>query len=453
MFINGDAAGLMKEFNKADRRVARWSASWTKQGAQMALGFVGVQNALTAVSTEVRHVIANVENIPGVPAETVSSIVTMRDNLASAKGWIDRMTAGIVGFGVQAAQAVGVTAAAMAGYSDTSGLSRLETPDEVARSKDPGFDAKIDAARAKLTETSKAAALAIKDEAQQIVTLRQEAERYETFSRSNAINSVERINAKTEAQERLAKANEKMRALNQELAASEEQVRKSMTSVYTATVSRTDAIAGLEGRSQKLFYDIANTSSDGNDPEAVQRRIKLNNELADTQSRLGALYKENERIGRATGEMIASSFEEAIVSGKSFGDVLKGLAMDLAALAIRKAFVNSIGSMFGAGGGSGGAMASFFGGFFADGGRPPAGKVSVVGEHGPELFVPDAAGRVVPNHELGGGGSIVVNQSYNIGAGVTAQQLMPILAMQKREIIGTIADAKRRRTGLGAALR
>ena len=45
---------------------------------------------------------------------------------------------------------------------------------------------------------------------------------------------------------------------------------------------------------------------------------------------------------------------------------------------------------------------------FADGGRPPKGRVSLVGERGPELFVPDSAGTIVPNHAMGGA-NIVVN--------------------------------------------
>lgn len=48
--------------------------------------------------------------------------------------------------------------------------------------------------------------------------------------------------------------------------------------------------------------------------------------------------------------------------------------------------------------------AGFIGGAFADGGRPPVGKVSVVGEEGPELFVPDTAGSIIPNDKLGGMG-------------------------------------------------
>ncbi len=46
---------------------------------------------------------------------------------------------------------------------------------------------------------------------------------------------------------------------------------------------------------------------------------------------------------------------------------------------------------------------------FADGGRPPVGRPSVVGERGPELFVPDRAGTIIPNNQLGGSTNVVVN--------------------------------------------
>ena len=55
----------------------------------------------------------------------------------------------------------------------------------------------------------------------------------------------------------------------------------------------------------------------------------------------------------------------------------------------------------------------FFGGvfrlwLFANGGRPPVGRPSVVGERGPELFVPRTAGTIVPNHAMGGA-NVTVN--------------------------------------------
>ena len=45
---------------------------------------------------------------------------------------------------------------------------------------------------------------------------------------------------------------------------------------------------------------------------------------------------------------------------------------------------------------------------FANGGRPPVGKASLVGERGPELFVPSRAGTIIPNHAIGGA-NVTVN--------------------------------------------
>ena len=62
-----------------------------------------------------------------------------------------------------------------------------------------------------------------------------------------------------------------------------------------------------------------------------------------------------------------------------------------------------LGSVFG-----GTKIGGFLG--FANGGRPPVGRPSVVGEKGPELFVPSTAGTVIPNSSLGGTtNNIVVN--------------------------------------------
>ena len=46
---------------------------------------------------------------------------------------------------------------------------------------------------------------------------------------------------------------------------------------------------------------------------------------------------------------------------------------------------------------------------FANGGRPPVGRASLVGERGPELFMPDTAGTIIiPNHAMGST-TVIVN--------------------------------------------
>jgi tape measure domain-containing protein len=58
------------------------------------------------------------------------------------------------------------------------------------------------------------------------------------------------------------------------------------------------------------------------------------------------------------------------------------------------------------------SLGSLFGGAFAGGGRTQGGRAYLVGEEGPELFVPGGSGSVVPNGAMGGISiSVVVNQN------------------------------------------
>jgi len=90
-------------------------------------------------------------------------------------------------------------------------------------------------------------------------------------------------------------------------------------------------------------------------------------------------------------------------------NVLEQMRRKLVELAIQKAIA-------GIGGPIGGFFQNMFG--FANGGRPPVGRASIVGERGPELFVPSVAGTIVPNNQLGSGGS-VNNVVVNVDASGT----------------------------------
>jgi hypothetical protein len=97
----------------------------------------------------------------------------------------------------------------------------------------------------------------------------------------------------------------------------------------------------------------------------------------------------------------------------------------------------------GAGGGFGslfGGIGKLFGGFFADGGNPPIGKASIVGERGAELLIPRNASTVVPLDGLGGGGSTSV--TYNINA-TDAQSFKQMLAREP-EFLFAVTESGRR---------
>lgn len=64
---------------------------------------------------------------------------------------------------------------------------------------------------------------------------------------------------------------------------------------------------------------------------------------------------------------------------------------------------------------------STFGGREAWGGPVMGGQAYLVGERGPEMFVPGSAGRIVPNGAMGGG--VVVNISASVGSGVDVEYM------------------------------
>jgi len=61
------------------------------------------------------------------------------------------------------------------------------------------------------------------------------------------------------------------------------------------------------------------------------------------------------------------------------------------------------------------------------GGPVGAGQAALVGERGPEVFVPRASGTVVPNHALGGG--VIVNQTINLSTGLQATVRAEVMGM------------------------
>lgn len=103
---------------------------------------------------------------------------------------------------------------------------------------------------------------------------------------------------------------------------------------------------------------------------------------------------------------MADGFADVIVEARSLGDVLTGLLKQLAKAELSNLFSSALGLEKG-----GSILGGLFGGERADGGPVLGGKAYLVGERGPELFIPKGAGDIAPNHSLGGGQTVVVNQS------------------------------------------
>lgn len=111
-----------------------------------------------------------------------------------------------------------------------------------------------------------------------------------------------------------------------------------------------------------------------------------------------------------------SALDNFVRTGKlSFKSLARSIIQDLIAMQLKassNAIFRTLLSSFGFMNDKGGMEVSGSLGF-ADGGNPPVGKASIVGERGPELFVPRTAGTIIPNHALGGmGGTTMVTNNY-----------------------------------------
>ena len=115
----------------------------------------------------------------------------------------------------------------------------------------------------------------------------------------------------------------------------------------------------------------------------------------------------------------ADSFANVVASGENLFDGLGNIFIEigkmLVKLLVKSLILSAIFSSFPGLGGFGAEgltstkdiLGSLMGGAFAEGGRPPVGKMSLVGEKGPELFVPGSSGTIIPNNALGGGGAVI----------------------------------------------
>jgi lambda family phage tail tape measure protein len=135
------------------------------------------------------------------------------------------------------------------------------------------------------------------------------------------------------------------------------------------------------------------------------------------------------------------AFVQFVQTGKlSFKSLANSIIADLVRIAVRRAIVAAIG----------GPLGMLFGGGRSAGGSVAGGTSYVVGERGPELFVPQSAGKIISNSALkgsgsntggtSGGGTTVVN--YNIQA-VDASSFRSLVAKDPSFIYAVTEQGRR----------
>jgi len=228
-----------------------------------------------------------------------------------------------------------------------------------------------------------------------------------------------------------------------------EEKTKATTTAIESTVTTSDFLNEKLGQTSFLVTDLALGSQ------------KFAEELLNVKSEADILNEKFMEIGQSVEQGIVSNLTDAVMGTQSLADaainVLNDLKRKLVEVAMQRA-VSGIGSKIGgffgnlfgggkksSGGGFLGGANAFTGGGggispllgFANGGRPPVGKASIVGERGPEIFVPTSSGTIIPNNMIGGGGGVTNMVTVNVDAsGAPQVQGSTAEANQLGQLIG-----------------
>ena len=202
-------------------------------------------------------------------------------------------------------------------------------------------------------------------------------------------------------------------------------------------------IAALEVQrktiNRQLTYDIATAEQ-----TASQTRLQAITAYLEKQYELNtAIQQQNalaESVSSTLGQGMTAVFDSLIKGSDNWGASLQQIAssvlVDIANQLIRiyviEQAVSAIKSFlspslpFGGGGGMIGGVGTLGPNYgikqFAAGGTPPVGRPSLVGERGPELFMPGVRGSIIPNDAMGGGSTNVVVNVDASGSSVQGDQ-------------------------------
>jgi hypothetical protein len=123
------------------------------------------------------------------------------------------------------------------------------------------------------------------------------------------------------------------------------------------------------------------------------------------------------------GENLSRNLAQAIVLGDNLGDALVNAFQAAAAEAIASGLFDLLTGAFSSILGGGGFLSGLFGGARATGGPVGPGRAFLVGERGPELFVPSGNGNIVANKFMGAGGGGPVVNNFDLRGAVVTEEL------------------------------
>lgn len=190
---------------------------------------------------------------------------------------------------------------------------------------------------------------------------------------------------------------------------------------------------------ERAFYLNQISKLGPTDAKNTEIKARMENYVADATERLIPLLQRENQLANSIGDAFASSFEEAVFAGEKLSEMLQNLAKDIARLAFRELITAPLAGMFSSG---------LKGLFRAEGGPVTAGAPYIVGERGPELFVPSSSGRINPDVPSGkGGGTYYIDArgADRTGLAKLEAAIVSLHGSIEQRAVAAVVDAKRRR--------
>ena len=202
-----------------------------------------------------------------------------------------------------------------------------------------------------------------------------------------------------------------------------------------------EAIQESFQRRMKIITDNTEAGSDEQLRLIERLRVQTEEQVEQLKTAGDAMSEFSKRAAQnmqdAFADFLFDPFEDGLDGMlKNFVRVIQRMVAELAASQLFTALGGLAGS-----GGITGAIGDFFGGARAGGGPVAPGKAFLVGERGPEMFVPSSAGQIVP----GGGGGTSIQIIDQRGAGAPPvdiqEQMNGLQRMIKVTVRGELAGS------------
>jgi len=177
--------------------------------------------------------------------------------------------------------------------------------------------------------------------------------------------------------------------------------------------------------------------------QTTQEIIDLTNSSADY---IAVAQKMSEQVMAVEDAFVG--FFTSLVNGTKPIDALRNslsqLGGSLLKLGLTKGFEILVGALAGGGGFTNSGLGSSIqmGGLYAAGGAIKGNTANIVGENGPELFVPGSSGYVVPNNRLGGSGGGTTVNVVNQGGIESTQRRSTSGGREIIEIVNRVVEGR-----------